>query len=203
MTPDKQAQTHRTRPLGQFLRVIARAWLGAIDLKVVGQLPDLDKYVIIAAPHKTNWDLPNALAVGLHFGVAINWMGKDSLFHWPFKSLMIWLGGIPVDRSKRNDAVAQVVASFEARPTLALVIPPEGTRAKVTRWKSGFYHIARGAKVPIAIGFVNYKDRTVGIAETFYPTGNYDVDLAYIFNVYERVGTPVIDVPTPIISSAA
>ena len=168
----------------RLLRPLGRAWLWALNLRIVGELPDLAKFVIVAAPHKTNWDLPNALAAGLHYGVRINWMGKDSLFKWPFGGLMRRLGGIPVDRSKRNNAVSQMVETFDAANELILVITPDGTRSDVTRWKSGFYHIASGAKVPLVLAFVDYQRRELGVAQVIYPSGDYVADLAKIQAVY-------------------
>jgi len=153
-------------------------------MKIVGEMPDLPKFVLIGAPHTTNWDLPNTLAAGLHYGVGVHWMGKDGIFKWPFGGLMRWLGGIPVDRSKRNNAVEQMVAYFDAHDELIVVIPPEGTRSHVDRWKSGFYHIATGARVPIVMAFMDYKAREVGIKGVFYPTGDYEADLAQIQAVY-------------------
>jgi 1-acyl-sn-glycerol-3-phosphate acyltransferase len=111
-------------------------------------------------------------------------MGKDAIFKWPFGGLMRWLGGISVDRSKTTNAVAAMVDAFATRDQLYLVIPPEGTRKHVTQWKSGFYHIAVGAKVPIVLVYINYVKREVGIAEVFYPTGNYDTDIQHIMAVY-------------------
>ena len=166
------------------LRPLAWAWLRAVNMRVVGDMPDLAKFVIVAAPHKTNWDLPNALAAGLHYGIAIHWMGKDALFKWPFGGLMRWLGGIPVDRSQRNNAVAQMVEAFGAANQLIVVIPPEGTRSDVVRWKSGFYHIANGANVPLVLAYIDYVRREIGIAQVFLPTGDYEADLAKIQAVY-------------------
>jgi 1-acyl-sn-glycerol-3-phosphate acyltransferase len=176
-------------------RPLAELWLWAGGWSIVGEMPDLPKFVIVAAPHKTNWDLPNALAAGLHFGVRIQWMGKNSLFKWPFNSFMRWLGGIPVDRSKSNNAVSQMVEKFSAARELAVVIPPEGTRGEVTRWKSGFYYIAHGAKVPLVLAFIDYRQRKVGIAEVFHPTGNYETDLAAIQEIYASLAAPVPEAP--------
>ena len=188
--PDAETGTARNPSLAvRLLRPIGRLWLWAGGFRVVGEMPELAKFIIIAAPHKTNWDLPNALAAGLHYGVRIHWMGKDSLFKWPFGGFMRWIGGIPVDRSKRNNAVAQMVELFGASKELIVVIPPEGTRSEVTRWKSGFYHIANGAGIPLALAFVDYKNRRIGITGLFHPTGDYDADLARIQAVYADLST--------------
>lgn len=166
---------------------VARLWLWLTNMNVVGAMPDLQKYVIIGAPHTSNWDLPHSLAAGIVLGVGIRWMGKDSLFRWPFGGFMRWLGGIPVDRSKRNNAVQQVIDLFKAADRLVVVIPPEGTRSEVKQWKSGFYHIAAGAGVPIVLAFCNYQTRQIGVAEVFWPTGDYEADLPRIQAVYARV----------------
>ena len=173
----------------RLLRPIGKLWLWAGGWKVAGEMPDLPKFIIVAAPHKTNWDLPNALAAGLHYGLRIHWMGKDSLFKWPFGGVMRRLGGIPIDRSKSNNVVAQMVETFDSADRLILVIPPEGTRGEVARWKSGFYHIAHGAKVPLVLAFIDYKRREVGVAQMFHTTGDYDTDLAKIQAVYAAIAT--------------
>ena len=139
----------------RFLRPIGKLWLWAGGRTIAGEMPDLAKFIIVAAPHKTNWDLPNALAAGLHYGLRIHWMGKDSLFKWPYNGLMRWLGGIPIDRSKSNNVVAQMVETFDKAGRLVVVIPPEGTRGDAARWKSGFYHIAHGAKIPLVLAFID------------------------------------------------
>ena len=168
----------------RIVRPIAHAWLRAGGWTVVGEMPDVPKFVIVAAPHKTNWDLPNALAVGFHYGLRIHWMGKESLFKWPFGGFMRWLGGISVDRSKKSNAVQQAVDAFASAEQLVIVIPPEGTRSDVDRWKSGFYFIAHGANVPIALAFIDYANRRTGVAGVFQTTGDYEADLARIHAVY-------------------
>ena len=171
----------------RFLRPIGKLWLWAGGWTIAGEMPDLAKFIIVAAPHKTNWDLPNALAAGLHYGLRIHWMGKDSLFKWPFGGVMRRLGGIPIDRSKSNNVVAQMVETFDKAGRLVVVIPPEGTRGDAARWKSGFYHIAHGAKVPLVLAFIDYKRREVGVAQMFHTTGDYDTDLAKIQAVYAAI----------------
>jgi len=172
------------------LRPLGRLWFWAGGWTVVGEMPNVPKFIIVAAPHTTNWDLPNALAAGLHYGVRIHWMGKDGIFKWPFGGLMRWLGGIPVDRSKRNNAVAQMVEKFNAADRLVVVIPPEGTRSAVTQWKSGFYHIANGAGIPLVLAFIDYRRRRIGIAQVFQPTGHYEADLAQIQAIYAGLIAP-------------
>ena len=171
----------------RFFRPLGRLWLRATGWHIEGEMPNLPKFIIVAAPHSSNWDLPYVLAAGLHYGVRIHWMGKDSIFKWPFGGLMRWLGGIPVDRSKANNAVDGMILRFADSDRLIVAIPPEGTRGKVDRWKSGFYHIAVGAKIPLALGFLDYKRKAAGIARVFQPSGNYEADLAEIQAFYATV----------------
>jgi 1-acyl-sn-glycerol-3-phosphate acyltransferase len=169
------------------LRPISRAWLTLTGFKVVGTFPDLPKFIVIAAPHTTNWDLPHALAAGLQYGRRIHWMGKATIFKWPFGGLMRWLGGLSVDRSKSTNAVASMVNVFTDRDELALVVAPAGTRSATVPWKSGFYHIAHGAKVPLVLAYIDYNRREIGIADTIIPTGDYDADLVKIQGIYAAI----------------
>jgi 1-acyl-sn-glycerol-3-phosphate acyltransferase len=181
-----------TSPIVRTFRPLARAWHWATGFRVEGQMPNLDKYVIIGAPHTTNWDLPHALAAGIHYGLRIHWMGKDSIFKWPFGGLMRWLGGIMVDRSKSTNAVDRMIEEFKERDRLHLVIAPQGTRNSRTQWRSGFYHIANGAKVPIVLVFIDYTRKVIGIADIFQPTGDYDTDIRKIEAIYARVVTNLV-----------
>ncbi len=170
-----------------LLRPLGRLWLWGTGFTVVGEMPNVPKFVVVAAPHTTNWDLPYTIAAGLHYGRRMRWMGKTSIFKWPFGGVMRWLGGLPIDRSKSNNAVASVVETFEAADTLYLVIAPAGTRGVGKPWKSGFYHIAHGANVPLVLTFCDYKSKTLGVAEVFQPTGDYERDVIAIRAVYARV----------------
>jgi 1-acyl-sn-glycerol-3-phosphate acyltransferase len=182
--------THAIRPnpswIVRLFRPVAYAWMKANRFRVLGVMPDLPKYVIVGAPHRTNWDLPHALAAGLHYGLRINWMGKATIFKWPFGGLMRWLGGVSVDRSKSNNAVSAMIDVFKSHDQFHLVIPPEGTRKHVEKWKSGFYHIAVGAGVPIVLVYIDYKRRQIGIAEVFHPSGDYDTDIEKIYAIYKE-----------------
>jgi len=163
-------------------------WLYALaGWKVEGAAPDVDKFVVIAAPHTSNWDLLFMLGVAYKFRVRLRWMGKDSLFKPPFGWLMKAMGGIPIDRSKANNVVSQMVDIYAAADELAVAIPPEGTRAKARIWKTGFYNIAHGAGVPIAFGFLDYSRKVGGIGGVFTTTGDYDRDLEEIKAFYAPI----------------
>jgi 1-acyl-sn-glycerol-3-phosphate acyltransferase len=162
-------------------------WYHTIGWRFDGDVVLPKKVLIVAAPHTSNWDFPFALAVGAYYRLKVNFIGKDSMFRWPFGGLIRWLGGIPVDRSQRKDAVGAMVAAFAARTEMHLIIAPEGTRSAVDQWKSGFYHIAVGAGVPIAFAYLDYPTKRGGIAELFYPTGNYDTDIQHIRGFYKNI----------------
>lgn len=168
------------------------AWLGLMFLKMLGwrvegEIPSIKKFVIIAAPHTSNWDFPITLAVAFALKVKIYWMGKAAMFRWPFGALLRWLGGIPIDRSRTHNMVDQSVQAFQERDNLIMVVPPEGTRKKVSYWKTGFYHIARGAGVPIVLGFLDYRRKAGGIGPTFFPTGRIEEDLNQIRAFYAAI----------------
>jgi 1-acyl-sn-glycerol-3-phosphate acyltransferase len=154
-----------------------------------GALPDLPKMVIVAAPHTSNWDGVLLFVVMFIYRVRLRWMGKESLFRGPFGWFSQLMGGIAVDRDAPRGAVQQMVNAFEQHQRLVLLITPEGTRQKVTRWKTGFYYIAQGADVPIVLAYVDYPRKRVGIGPVFEPSGDIDVDMARVQAFYaDKVG---------------
>jgi 1-acyl-sn-glycerol-3-phosphate acyltransferase len=165
-------------------RSIGRLWLRAFGWRVEGALPDCRRAVVVAAPHTSNWDLPFMLAVAFVLGVKPSWLGKRELFRAPFGRVLRWLGGVPVDRGARQGLVGQAVARFGAVERLFLVIPPSGTRARATHWKSGFYHVARGAGVPIVCAYLDYHDRVGGIGLVLTPSGDVRADMDRIRSFY-------------------
>jgi 1-acyl-sn-glycerol-3-phosphate acyltransferase len=168
------------------------AWTGLIFLKMLGwciegEIPDIKKFVIIAAPHTSNWDFLITLAITFALRTKIYWMGKSVMFRWPFGSVCRWLGGIPIERSRSHNVVDQSVQAFNERDRLIMVIPPEGTRNRVSYWKTGFYRIASGANVPVVMGFLDYRRKTGGIGPTFYPTGRIEEDMQKIKAFYATI----------------
>jgi len=144
-------------------RALARLWLRLGGWQVTGQPPRRAGFLLIGAPHTSNWDLFMALLGILHFGLDVRWLLKDSLFRGPLAPLLRWLGGLPVDRSHPSGQTGQLAQLFQDHPELVLVMAPEGTRSRVREWKTGFYHIARKAKVPIVLGYVDFSRRQVGM----------------------------------------
>jgi 1-acyl-sn-glycerol-3-phosphate acyltransferase len=173
--------------LRRILQVAGRLYLKIGGWRREGQPPAVPKYVLIAAPHTSNWDFPLTLAIVFSFRLRICWMGKASLFRWPLRGFFQWLGGIPIDRAQAGNVVAESIRSFRERSHLIMVISPEGTREKVACWKTGFYRIATGAGVPIAIGFLDYVRKVGGFRDLFQPTGDMQVDLETIRGFYAGV----------------
>ena len=162
-------------------------FLKMLGWRVEGEIPDIKKFIIIAAPHTSNWDFPISLAFAFALKIKIYWMGKAAMFRWPFGAACRWLGGIPIDRSRSHNVVEQCVKVFKDRDKLIMVIPPEGTRQKVSCWKTGFYHIAREANVPIVLGFLDYRRKIGGIGPIFYPTGRIESDMQEIKAFYATI----------------
>ncbi|CBL45689.1 acyltransferase family protein [gamma proteobacterium HdN1] len=178
---------YNTPILKQILTAVSWVGLKLAGWKLEGQPPVEKKYVLIAVPHTSNWDFPITLAMAFLFKFDIFWMGKDSLFKGAAGPIMRWLGGISVDRSSSNNLVQQTIDAFDQQQELVITIPPEGTRSRVEKWKTGFYYIALGAKVPIALGFLDYKRKVGGFGPTFYPTGNVEADIAEIRKFYKGI----------------
>lgn len=175
-----------TPVINTLLRAGSVGFLRLTGWKVEGALPpEAAKCVLIAAPHTSNWDLPYTLMVAFQLRLHIYWIGKASLFRPPFRGVMMWLGGIPVDRSMSNDLVAASVAAIKAADgPLQLAVPPEGTRSKTRVWKTGFYYIAAGAGVPIVLAYMDYTQKRSGLGPVFVPTGDIERDMQEIKAFY-------------------
>ncbi len=166
---------------------IGRLWMRAFGWTVEGSLPASGSFVVIAAPHTSNWDLPHTLAATYIFRLKLYWLGKDSLFKWPFGGFMRWLGGIPIKRDSKSGFVKQAAALLHQERAIALMVPPSGTRGRAKYWKTGFYWIANEAQVPIVCGSVDYKRRVAWLGEAFVPTGDPATDMDHIRNAYKDV----------------
>ena len=165
-------------------RLLGRLYLRACGWRVAGALPACRRAVVVAAPHTSNWDLPYMLAVSYALGVKPSWLGKRELFHGPLGWLLRRLGGVPVDRGARRGVVGEAVARFAEAEDLFLVIPPSGTRARADHWKSGFYHVACGAGVPIVCAYLDYSERVGGIGLVLAPSGSVRADMDRIRAFY-------------------
>lgn len=176
-----------TRVIGAFCRWL----LQRLGWTVVGGQITMSKAVLTAAPHSTNWDLFYTLLCAHALQIPIWFMMKHTHFWWPAGILWNYLGGVPINRSKASGVVSQMVNAFEERDMLYLVIPPEGTRKDVTCWKTGFYHIAHGARVPVWPWFIDYKNKRMGCGDVIHTTGDIEADFERIRSVYEDLYGPM------------
>ena len=171
-----------------LLRAFSIGFLKLNDWRIEGSLPsEYSKFVLIAAPHTSNWDLPYTLMVAFALRLNIYWMGKRQLFRWPFGGLMRWLGGVEVNREQSSNLVtAAAQALVAAEGSVQLIVPPEGTRSKTRYWKTGFYWIAHTAQVPIVMAYMDYERKLSGLGPVFTPTGDIEADMVKIKAFYAQ-----------------
>ncbi len=153
--------------------------------RLVGELPELKKYVVIIGPHTSNWDFFIFVLVKMVYQLDVMFIGKHTIFIGPFGWALRKLGGIPVDRSSPHNVVDQIVNEFNTRDRMIFGLSPEGTRSYLDHWKSGFYHIAIKAKVPVQTAFLDIDTHTLGWGPLFYLTGDKDKDLEKIASFYK------------------
>ena len=180
--------------LQQFARLVL--WVGGWT--AIGELPDVPKAVIIAAPHTSNWDGIWALTFKLSIGLDARFFAKHSLFWFPLGALLRGLGGIPLNRERARSAVEYVVSMFETEDSFYFGLAPEGTRARQNAWKTGFYRIAMKARVPVYFGVLDYKRKQVGITTRIDLTGNIDVDMQKCADFYAGIQGRWPEKATPI-----
>lgn len=175
-----------TPVLSAILRWGCRKTLHTLGWRFTSEFPvETQKAVVIAAPHTSNWDLPYALMAAFAMGRKVHWLGKRQIFRFPFAGVMRWLGGIAVDRSRSGNLVEAAVQCFRETPgPLLLIVPPEGTRSAVENWKTGFYYIALGAKVPVVMAYMDHGARRCGAGALFFPTGMIETDMPEIRAYY-------------------
>jgi 1-acyl-sn-glycerol-3-phosphate acyltransferase len=152
--------------------------------RVAGELPDVAKLVVIAAPHSSNWDVVWGLLVKVGLRLEVRFIGKREAFFWPLGQLLRNFGGIPIDRNAAHDVVGEMRRRFETEERLWLAIAPEGTRKKVQKWKSGFWRIAHESGVPILPVYFHYPERTIGFGPLIHPGDDLDADMARIREFY-------------------
>ncbi len=152
--------------------------------KIEDTLPNDLKMIVILAPHTTNWDFLIMLTAAYSLRIKPQWLGKHTMFKGPLGWFYKILGGIPIDRTKKSNAVEQIVKVINERDQIVIGIAPEGTRSKTKYWKSGFYHIALMAKVPIHFAYIDFPSKTAGVTGGFMPSGDIDADLKIIQNFF-------------------
>ncbi len=190
--------------------LLGSLWLRLFGWRLIGLNPLPPKLVLIAAPHTSNWDLPHMIGAAFVLRAKIYWLGKDAIFrNRLFGRWMKALGGIPIVRGTRGNTVALIAERFRNTSSLILAVPPEGTRSRCEFWRSGFYHIAVAAEVPIGLGFLDYSRRRLGVAELFEPSGNVGIDMDRLREFYgqmrgkypDKAGTPRLREEKPIATS--
>lgn len=170
--------------LRPVFEMIGRLGLFVLGWKTRGQVPDLKKFVLVCAPHTSNWDFVFFLLMIFKFRIPVHWMGKNTMFTPPFRSLLHRLGGISIDRSRSANTVSQIARAFHQSDRLIIALAPSGTRSRDARWKTGFYHIAREACVPIVCGYVDYKRKTGGIGPALLPDTDIQKDMEQLLTFY-------------------
>ena len=146
-----------------------------------------EKCVVIAAPHTSNWDFLYSMAVFFKLNIPVRFLAKKELFHWPIKGILESVGGMAVQRNKSTKLVDEIIDLFNAHDKLMLMIPAEGTRGWVKRWKSGFYRVALGANVPVLLGYLDYEKKIAGFGPLLHMTGNAITDAENIKNFYRNI----------------
>ena len=153
-----------------------------------GGIPDnIRKCVVIVAPHTSAWDFIIGMAALHYYRFNICYFGKEELFKFPLKKILLNTGGIPVDRFHRHNLVRDTVTLFNRSDQMYLVLAPEGTRAYIKKWRTGFYQIALEANVPVLFGFLDFGKKLAGISAPYYLTGNKENDFQKIRNYYKNV----------------
>lgn len=179
------------RPLVGSLMLRLGGW------RAEGDPPDLQRMVIVAAPHTSLWDGFWMLMFAWHWDLSINWFVKRSFTRGPLGWIVLATGAIPVDRSAPHGLVGELVRAFAERQTLHLSVPPEGTRARRAYWKSGFYHIARAAKVPVCLSYLDFGRRQGGFGPCFHLSGDVRADMDRVRAFYKDMRGRIPDQFTP------
>lgn len=171
-------------PPATLVQRLARSCLRLMGWRVICPAALPARAVLIAYPHTSNWDFVHTMLGKAALGLDAHWVGKDTLFRWPFGGLMRALGGIPVNRRERTGFVDAMAARYASTDHLIVAIAPEGTRGWTPGWKTGFYRIARAARVPVLLACVDYRRREVGVIGSLLPTDDAEADMAAIAAVY-------------------
>jgi len=171
----------------RYSQWVAQSLLAFFGWRIEYDAPNLPKLLLIGAPHTSNWDFVLTLVTFFALSVRISWMAKHTFFRWPFKGILAWLGGIPVNRNSKHGVVDQTVQAFDTRDKFILALTPEGTRTKVNKWKTGFYHMAQGARVPIVLVRFDYGRKVLGVGPTIEPSGDLTADMTQIQAVFAPI----------------
>ncbi len=170
-----------------FMYGLARLIFRIAGWRIEGEVHQPPRFVIIAAPHTSNWDAFVMLTAAYLFRVKLSWFIKQEAFFFPLGMILRFFGAVPIDRSQRRNVVGEAVEQLRRSRHLIVAVPPEGTRKHSVGWKTGFYHIARGAGVPIVLGYLDYRRKVAGLGPAFEPTGDMDADFRVFESFYAAV----------------
>ncbi|WP_271079323.1 1-acyl-sn-glycerol-3-phosphate acyltransferase [Aurantiacibacter sp. MUD61] len=173
-------ETRKASLLSRIVWRLLKALYDSQGFKLENHPPKLKKFILAGSPHTTNWDFIYFAGAVQEVGIMPSFIGKHTLFKWPMTNFMLDMGGMPVDRSAPRGYVNTVVDKIKAADEIALVIAPEGSRTSDGRWRSGFYHIALGAGIPIVPAWVNHETKAAGFGDPVMPSGDFHADLAKI-----------------------
>ncbi len=173
--------------ISAFMHGLAKVLFRLCGWKTEGRVHHPPRFVVIAAPHTSNWDALVMVTAAYIFRVKMMWFVKAEAFFFPLGPIIRCFGGIPIDRTMSHNMVAQAVERFRQSDRFILAVPPEATRKRSTCWKTGFYHIARGAGVPIVLGYLDYRRKVAGLGPAFMPTGDIEADFRAFETFYAAV----------------
>jgi 1-acyl-sn-glycerol-3-phosphate acyltransferase len=179
--------SYRRAHVNNFLNFIGKTVLKILGWKIKNPMPDIKKCVIVVAYHTSNIDFLIGLMISFAIRIEPYWLVKNDYLKWPFKPFALYLGGIPVFRDSKNNLVDQIAKYFADNEFFHLALAPEGTRKKKEFWKSGFYHIARKAEVPIICAYLDYKEKICSFSPPFKLSGIIKADMDYIRQFYSGV----------------
>lgn len=177
----------KAKRTGTFKFILGTLWLKLNGWTFEGEFPKQGKCVLLCAPHTSNLDFIYLLSIMFILRMKVSWIGKHTLFKKPFGGFMKWLGGIPVDRGKAHGVVDQIASKFKENENLIIAITPAGTRKKTEFWKSGFYHIALKAQVPLLLGYADYANKKAGTGPLLTPSGDISADMDIIRSFYSDI----------------
>ena len=181
-----QCPAHLRTNRSALIRWFGRTFYRAIGWKLEGKITDAERVMVVAAPHTSNWDFVFGILVILGINARVRWLGKHTIFKFGVTWFFRWLGGIPVNRERPDEVMGYVDAAVEKDNGLVLVMAPEGTRKKVTKWKTGFLRIAKKNKCVIQLGALDFANRRIVLGDVFEPTGDNEADIAAIIEYYSQ-----------------
>tara|TARA_A100001035_G_C27618257_1_gene424197 strand:+ start:158 stop:712 length:555 start_codon:yes stop_codon:yes gene_type:complete len=159
-------------------KLLIKSVFKLLGWKIIGHVPkEIKKAVMVCAPHTSNWDFPLALSIFHYKGIKLNYFIKKSWLFFPLNIFFKATGAIGIDRSKSHGLVDSMISELKKSEEMIVAVPAEGTRSWVEKWKTGFYHIAKGADVPLLLGFIDYQKKELGFGPIFYLTGDFEKDM--------------------------